>query len=153
MKTIRRPHYSVTALMILAFGATTHAHAQLGATARATDASQGDVMHQAPGGLVSYHETTDANGIVVREYVDSSGKVYAVSWRGPAMADLSSLLGTYFGTFMEGANASAGEAGLHAARVAQGDLVVENRVRLREFSGRAWLASALPAGVSATDIQ
>ncbi|KND57666.1 hypothetical protein BSCH_00765 [Candidatus Paraburkholderia schumanniana] len=138
---------------MLAFGATTPAHAQLGATARAADASQGSVMHVAQGGRVAYHETTDMNGIVVREYVDSGGKVYAVSWRGPAMADVRSLLGTYFETFLEAANATIGEAGLHTARVAQGDLVVENRVRLREFSGRAWLASALPPGVDATDIQ
>ncbi|BAN22899.1 putative uncharacterized protein [Caballeronia insecticola] len=128
-------------------------HAQLGATTRDADGSSGDVMHRAQSGLVTYHETTDAHGIVVREYVDSSGKVYAVSWRGPAMPSVQSLLGAYFDTFREGANATAGAAGLHTARVAQGDLIVENRVRLREYSGRAWLASALPPGVNTTDIQ
>ncbi|SAK53651.1 DUF2844 domain-containing protein [Caballeronia ptereochthonis] len=153
MKSIRNPDYIATVLAMVAFGVTTAAHAQLGSTGRAGDASQGAVTHRAQGGLVAYHETTDANGIVVRQYLDSSGTVYAVSWRGPAMPDVRSLLGTCFETFREGANAAIGEAGLHTARVAKGDLVVENRVRLREFSGRAWLASALPPGVSATDIQ
>jgi hypothetical protein len=153
MKKIRIPHYAAAGLAILAIGATASVQAQLGATGRAASASEGDVVHQAQGGLVRYYETTDANGIVVREYVDTNGDVYAVAWHGPAMPDVQSLLGTYFDTFRQAASASPGDAGLHTARVAQGDLVVENHVRLREFSGRAWLASALPPGVSATDIQ
>ncbi|BBU27288.1 hypothetical protein BTHE68_10220 [Burkholderia sp. THE68] len=153
MTKIRIPHYTAAALAILAIGTTTSVHAQLGASGRAASASRSDVMHRAQSGLVRYHETTDAHGIVVREYIDSSGDVYAVSWRGPAMPDVQTLLGTYFETFRQGANASVGEAGLHTARVAQGDLVVENRVRLREFSGRAWLAGDLPPGVNTTDIQ
>ncbi|WP_232316421.1 DUF2844 domain-containing protein [Candidatus Burkholderia verschuerenii] len=110
-------------------------------------------MHQAGGGLVDYRETTDAHGIVVRQYVDSSGAVYAISWHGPAMPNVQALLGAYFERFRSGASATVGDAGLHASRVADGDLVVENRVRLRQFSGRAWLASALPAGVSSSDIE
>ena len=153
MVLIRFPNYMSINAMVLALAASTPALAQLGATGFAGSASQGAVVHQAQGGLVLFHETTDANGIVVRQYVDSSGKVYAVSWRGPAMPNIQALLGTYFDTFREGATASIGEAGLHAARVTEGDLVVENRVRLREFSGRAWLVSALPPGVSTTDIQ
>ncbi|MCG7401495.1 MULTISPECIES: DUF2844 domain-containing protein [Caballeronia] len=153
MRKIRIPHYATACLTILAIGASANAHAQLGAAGRASSASQGDVVHQAQSGLVKFHETTDADGIVVREYVDSSGTVYAVSWRGPAMPDVRTLLGSHFETFRQGASASVGDAGLHAAHVAAGDLVVENRTRLREFIGRAWLASALPPGVSATDIQ
>ena len=153
MTSIRNPHYAAACLTLLALGATASVHAQLGATGRAGEASQGEVVHQAAGGLVTWHETTDANGIVVRQYVDANGTVYAVSWRGPAMPDVQSLLGTYFDTFKKGAQATIGDAGLHTARVTQGELVVENYVRLREFSGRAWLANALPPGVSTTDIQ
>ncbi|WP_277183406.1 DUF2844 domain-containing protein [Caballeronia sp. BR00000012568055] len=133
--------------------ASTACHAQLGSTFNAVAISSDAVAHHAQGGLLNYRETTDANGIVVHQYVDSSGTVYAVTWRGPAMPDVQSLLGTYFQRFATGASASAGAVGLHAARVADGDLVVENQMRLREFSGRAWLVSALPAGVSTADIQ
>jgi hypothetical protein len=153
MRKIRIPHYVIAGLTILASSATAPALAQLGATGRAAGASDSDVVQKAQDAFVQYRETIDAQGIVVREYVDSSGAVYAVSWRGPAMPDIHSLLGAYFETFRQGANASVGDAGLHATRVEQGDLVVENRVRLREFSGRAWLASALPPGVMSTDIQ
>ncbi|MDR5779178.1 DUF2844 domain-containing protein [Caballeronia sp. LZ065] len=69
------------------------------------------------------------------------------------MPDIRALLGTHFETFKEGALASMGTLGLHTVQVATGDLVVENRMRLREFSGRAWLANALPPGVNASDIQ
>ncbi|SAL21113.1 hypothetical protein AWB70_01096 [Caballeronia cordobensis] len=153
MKKNSIPYYAATGLAMLAIGTTSPAHAQLGATGRAVNAPQGDALVRLQGGLVQYHEATDAHGIVVREYVDSNGDVYAVSWRGPAMANVQALLGTYFDTFREGASASAGDAGLHTAHVVRGDLVVENHVRLREFSGRAWLTSALPPGVSAADIE
>lgn len=152
MNALRLPNYLSIGATIVALGVTTSVQAQLGATVH-PDPSQGDVVRQAQGGLVTYRETTDANGIVSRQYVDSTGKVYAVSWHGPAMPNVQSLLGTYFATFRDGANATVGDAGLHTARVAEGDLVVENRLRLREFSGRAWLISALPPGVSASDIQ
>jgi hypothetical protein len=155
MKIFRIPN-KITPLFQMAFAlslaASASCYAQLGSTfsaARSPDA----VVHRAQGGLLNYRETTDANGIVVHQYVDSNGTVFAVTWRGPAMPDVQSLLGTYFQRFASGASASAGEAGLHAARVADGDLIVENQVRLREFSGRAWLVSALPAGVSTADIQ
>ncbi|SAK66795.1 hypothetical protein AWB79_03332 [Caballeronia hypogeia] len=153
MTKIRIPYYAALGIAVLMLGATNPAHAQLGATGRTANPSQGDVLHQAQGGLINYRETTDTHGIVVRQYVDSSGDVYAVSWHGPAMPDVQSLLGAYFETFRKGADASVGDVGLHATRVAQGDLIVENRVRLREFSGRAWLASELPPGVNAADIQ
>jgi hypothetical protein len=156
MISVRIPKHAVAAIGLTAMNlllASTPCRAQLGAVTGTADASDGAVMHQAPSGLANYRETTDAHGIVVREYVDARGTVYAVSWRGPAMPNVQALLGSYFERFKSGASASAGDAGLHAARVADGDLVVESQVRLREFSGRAWLASALPAGVSASDIQ
>jgi hypothetical protein len=153
MTTVRFPNYIAVVLAASSLGATASATAQLGTAARSADASQGEVMHRAQPGGVEYREMTDASGIVVREYVDADDTVYAVSWRGPAMPDVEALLGTYFEPFREAAHASAGALGLHAARVTRGDLVVENHVRLREFSGRAWLASGLPAGVNASDIQ
>jgi hypothetical protein len=156
MHTLRIPNRFIAiagVTMLVAALAIAPCHAQLGANIGTADAADGAVVHQASGGLVDYRETTDPHGIVVRQYVDSSGAVYAISWRGPAMPNVQALLGAYFARFQNGANSSVGDAGLHAARVADGDLVVENRVRLREFVGRAWLASALPAGVSSSDIE
>ncbi|WP_175940094.1 DUF2844 domain-containing protein [Caballeronia sp. BCC1704] len=152
MRNLRHPQYLAAALCF-SLGISTLCHAQLGATKRTSDASDGAVVHRAQSGLVTYRETSDPHGIVVREYVDAAGTVYAVSWRGPAMPNVEALLGAYFSRFRDGASATAGDAGLHTARVSDADLRVENRTRLREFTGRAWLASALPPGVSAADIQ
>lgn len=140
-------------LIVTACGlASVPAAAQLGA--RAVPASgSGAVMHRAQNGQVSYLETIDDVGITVRQYVDSSGVVYAVSWNGPAMPRLSTLLGTYLAQFDAGARAQPpGALGLHALRVEEAGLVVESAVRLRTFSGRAWLSNALPAGVVSRDI-
>lgn len=153
MATFRHPYYLIgVGVMAGAFTATP-GHAQLGSIRTASNVSADAIVHRAQGGALTYHETTDANGIVVREYVDASNAVYAVSWHGPAMPDAQALLGTYFQRFRDAALASSGDAGLHATRIADSDLIVESHMRLREFTGRAWLASALPAGVSAADIQ
>jgi hypothetical protein len=131
------------------------AHAQLGTTlSPASIAKTGVVAHQSTRGALAWQESTDADGNTIRQYVDTTGRVYAVTWRGPAMPDVEALLGAYFGSFKTGAAQPGALAyGLHTTRVEQDDLVVESAVRLREFNGRAWLASALPAGVSSSDIK
>ncbi|MDR5833640.1 DUF2844 domain-containing protein [Caballeronia sp. LZ034LL] len=153
MTNIRHPKNIARGLAIGSLLLTATATAHLGGTVRASDEASDAVMRRAQSGLPAFSETTDANGIVIREYVDGNGAVYAVSWRGPAMPDIQALLGAHFETFRDGALASMGTLGLHTAQVATGDLVVENHMRLREFSGRAWLANALPPGMNASDIQ
>jgi Protein of unknown function (DUF2844) len=152
---------TAAALVIAASG---QAHAQLGATvaiAAAGTSSSSDtadatapVLHQAANSAVRWQESTDANQIRVRQYVSSAGQVYAVSWDGPAMPDVSVLLGTWFDRYRQDASAAlANSTGLHSSRVTTSDLMVETAVRLRDFSGRAWLPDALPAGVAAADIE
>jgi hypothetical protein len=149
------------ALMIAASGPT---HAQLGTTvaidasgtssSSSTPGATAAVMHQATNGVVLWQESIDANQIRVRQYVSSSGQVYAVSWDGPAMPDVAVLLGTWFDRYRQDASAALPNAsGLHSSRVSSSDLMVETAVRLRDFNGRAWLPSALPAGVTAADIE
>ncbi|SAL69103.1 hypothetical protein AWB69_08146 [Caballeronia udeis] len=149
------------ALVIAASGP---AHAQLGATvviaatgiassSNLADAAA-SVLHQATNNAVRWQESADANQIRVRQYVSSSGQVYAVSWDGPAMPDVAVLLGTWFDRYRQEASAALPNAsGLHSSRVSSSDLMVETAVRLRDFSGRAWLPNALPAGVTAADIE
>jgi hypothetical protein len=147
--------------MIAASGPT---HAQLGTTvaidasgtssSSSTPGATAAVMHQASNSAVRWQESTDANQIRVRQYVSSSGQVYAVSWDGPAMPDVAVLLGTWFDRYRQDASAALPNAsGLHSSRVSSSDLMVETAVRLRDFNGRAWLPSALPAGVTAADIE
>ena len=92
------------------------------------------------------HELTQPNGTVVREYVNSAGLVFAVGWEGPALPNLQRTLGTWFDAYVSAAGANPD--GHHHLTVRSSDLVVVSTGRMRAFAGHAWLASALPAGVS-----
>jgi Protein of unknown function (DUF2844) len=129
--------------------------AQLGTTYVTPSSSAGVTLHQASSGSsVSWLESTDTNQIRIRQYVAPTGQIYAVSWDGPAMPDIRALFGDWFGRYQQGAiEAQSSAGGLHSSSVEGSDLVVESSVRLREFTGRAWLPAALPAGVTSTDIE
>lgn len=102
----------------------------------------------------SVRETTLDSGTVVREYLGSSGLVFAVSWNGPFLPDLRSLLGTHFATLTDDSAARARRGhGRGRVHIARDDLVIESAGHMRAYSGRAWIASALPAGVTTAAIQ
>jgi len=146
---------AATAVLLVTAGGSVHAQlgSTLGNAAGASDALSA-VIHQANNSALRWQETTDANQIRVRQYMSPTGVVYAVSWDGPAMPDVSALLGTRFDRYRQGASAALENAnGLRSSHVDGSDFVVETSVRLRDFSGRAWLPDALPAGVSAADIE
>jgi hypothetical protein len=101
------------------------------------------------------NESTLTGGTVVREYIGQSGTVFAVVWQGAHVPDLSALLGDSFPTYVQSLNqlhASQGTA-LGPADVERSDLVVQSGGHMGAYVGRAWLPSALPAGVSTDDIQ
>jgi hypothetical protein len=99
--------------------------------------------------LYRLHEMTLSTGTVVREFVGLDGNVFAVSWHGPYMPNLRQTLGKYFDTM---ASAPRGHADRNHVQIQQGDLVVQNGGHMMSFSGRAYLASAVPAGVSLGDL-
>ena len=123
--------------------------------------SLGPVAHVASGAAgatstASYTvtQTTFASGTVVREYVSAAGTVFGIAWGGPTMPNLPVLLGTYFSQYDSAVNA------LRAARPGRGPLVIElpglvvhSGGHMGAFGGQAYVPSALPAGVSANDIQ
>ncbi|RDK03837.1 DUF2844 domain-containing protein [Paraburkholderia lacunae] len=101
------------------------------------------------------NETTTASGTVIREYVAQNNAVFAISWKGPTMAPLSTLLGDYFPSYTQGlADIHAAQGGGYGpAAVRQAGLVVETGGHMGAFHGRAYLPQALPQGLSADDIQ
>ncbi|TCK43945.1 uncharacterized protein DUF2844 [Paraburkholderia sp. BL8N3] len=154
MRRFRSPHYFIAAISGAAAMTGQPALAQLGSTLSVESGhAHGAVLHRSQTGQIAFRETVDAHGTIVRQYVNSSGEVYAVTWRGPTMPDIEALLGAHFGRYRTGALSSQAYSGLHSSRVEEGDLIVESSVRLREFNGRAWLAHALPPGVAQSDIE
>jgi hypothetical protein len=99
-------------------------------------------------------QTTLADGTVVREYLTSAGTVFGVAWDGPHLPNLSTLLGTYFPQYVAGVKASHAAGHVRGPGVVEDSgLVVHSGGHMGAFSGQAWLPQALPAGVSASDIQ
>lgn len=97
------------------------------------------------------HEIQTPTTTVVREYVSVSGKVFAVSWRGPLLPDFRQTLGRYFDEY-NGA-ASSPRVGRRQLNVEGTDLVVNSHGHMRAFYGNAYVPSLLPANFSVTDIK
>ncbi len=92
-----------------------------------------------------------ASGTAVREYVAQNGIVFGVAWKGPVKPDLQQLLGQYFSALSDSTAAkSSNHAQLH---IQKDDLVFHSNGHMRAFTGHAYLSSALPQGVTASDIQ
>lgn len=103
-----------------------------------------------PGYTVS--ETTLDSGTVVREYVGADGAVFAVSWNGPFLPDLRTLLGPQFST-LTAETASRRQAGRGRVHIERPDVVIESGGHMRAYQGRAWIGSALPGGFDTGAIQ
>jgi hypothetical protein len=106
----------------------------------------------APTGSYSIHEITLSSGTFVRQYVSSANIVFAVTWNGPFLPDFRQLLGLHFDT-MVARQARQSNAGHRSFNHEEGDFVIESGGHQRSFVGRAYLKSAIPAGVSEQEIQ
>jgi hypothetical protein len=94
-------------------------------------------------------QSTLDSGTIVREYTDASGVVFAVSWTGPTLPDLRTLLGDKF-TVMTSNAAKRPKAGHSQLAVDQSDVVIVSSGHMRAYAGQAWIPSALPAGFDTT---
>lgn len=103
-------------------------------------------------GAVSVNRTTLPSGTTVREYVASNGVVFAVSWNGPFMPDLRTLLGPHFAT-LTSESARHPKAGHSQLRIDRPDVVIESTGHMRAYAGRAWVTSLLPAGFTPEEIE
>jgi len=97
------------------------------------------------------HEITAPDGMIVKEYAAPNGIVFGISWHGPVMPNLKSLLGAYFPEFQQ----SAANAGPHhrVLAVRTDRLVVESSGHMRSFRGRAYVPGLLPASITEEVIQ
>lgn len=106
-----------------------------------------------PSSLYTLHEAQLENGTRVQEFASPAGIVFAVTWHGPVLPDLSALLGHYFMTF----KGKTDQARLDGKRgspvnIERDDLVVRSNGRMRNFFGYAYAPDLIPAGVRMTDV-
>jgi hypothetical protein len=104
-----------------------------------------------PADVLRKQELQLPTGTVVTEFLNESGVVYAVIWRGPALPDLRQLLGTYYSHYQTAARSPIVRHRL--VRVDSPDIVIESSGKMRAFVGRAWVPALLPSGVTAAAIQ
>jgi hypothetical protein len=139
------------------------AHAALGGNAQSVQADQAGMgasraaanqALNAVQGNYSVQAMTLPSGTVVHEYLSNTGIVFAVSWLGSVMPDLHQILGTYTGAASDAVQAyRAQHPGIGPVSVAANNMVIQSSGHMGVYAGRAYLPSALPAGVALTEIQ
>lgn len=103
--------------------------------------------------LYTVHELSQ-NSRRIKEYANTEGVVFAVTWRGNAHPDLTSLLGNYLEEYQSAVQNQKMQKGhKRVGMTTTANLVVEKSGTLRASQGRAYVPSLVPAGVSLNDIQ
>jgi hypothetical protein len=111
------------------------------------------VAEAGSGPQYSVQDIRASSGLQVREYLDSKGIVFAVSWSGPVMPELQRLLGSYYAEYSAAVAAVAPGGLRRGLNVVLPDLVVQSGGHLRAYAGRAYLPTLLPAGVTVSTLQ
>ena len=98
------------------------------------------------------HEIASAAGIVLREFVGTDGKVFAVSWSGPVESGPAPGARRLLRPLLQAA-ATTPHSNHRQLMINQPELVVQNSGRMRAFTGRAWVPGMLPQNFSVADIK
>lgn len=100
------------------------------------------------------HEMQAEGGVIVREYVSQQGKVFGVTWEGPARPDLRQLLGQYYEQFVNAVEAAKSQqVGRRPLAIQEPDLVVQFSGHQRAYTGRAYVPQMVPSGMRAEEIR
>ena len=91
---------------------------------------------------------TTPEGVKVRQFVSTTGLVFAVAWDGPLLPDMERLLGGHFPLYQ-----NALQQRKRSVRVDTPSLSLESGGMMRAFVGRAYLPDLLPVGVTAVELQ
>jgi hypothetical protein len=134
------------------------AFAALGGSVSTVDADrvhiQGALMRIVQTGPFALHEIRSSSGTMIREYVNSTGTVFAVAWDGPWLPDLRQVLGDQFDRYQAAMQSrQRARTARGAVAVDEAGLVVQMSGHPRAFTGRAYLTALLPAGVQLESIR
>lgn len=94
----------------------------------------------------------ESAGYTVREYANSDGTIFAVTWRGVGHPDLQTLLGDYYNEFTE-ADANKESEGKHTPRSIEAkNVTVRRSGHMRDWRGRAFAPKFIPEGVNVEEL-
>jgi len=142
-------------LAVLALAASPVSRAELGGdvasivrdheTLRAADMVTSTVLYD-------LHEAQSPAGVRVRQYVDrASGKVFALTWEGPQLPDVNTLLGSYAPRYQAAAKQHHGSH--HTLSIDDPDLKISVLRLQRGWQGEAYLPNAIPQGVNRAELR
>jgi len=97
------------------------------------------------------HQLITADGALVREYVSTQGKVFAISWRAPAFPNLQQLLGSYFPRVQQAAQANVQRSS--SLSIQAPDFVYYSGGRMKNFHGIAYVPALFPKNLSPEVVQ
>jgi hypothetical protein len=118
---------------------------------RAQHATQRSASGSA-GSTYAVHQLLLPGGTQVREFVSAGGRVFAVTWSGPSIPDLSVLLGEHFPRYLKAAERrSAASRG--PVKLNDPDLVLRNEGHPRAFHGMAYLPADLPSAFDLSQLR
>ncbi|CAB3754150.1 DUF2844 domain-containing protein [Paraburkholderia solisilvae] len=117
--------------------------------------SQAAAAASSANALYSVNVVVLKSGTVVHEYVaTSSNTVFAVIWNGPRQPNFADILGAYSTRYLTPSGLDVIRVGgLSQRGLSSPDLVVQSFGRMGRFKGYAYLPSAVPPGVSLTELQ
>jgi Protein of unknown function (DUF2844) len=150
---LSRPLVAAICSILIGGVACAPALAALGGDASSVEVDRARVkgaLHVAPAADYTVHEIQTPSGLVIHEYLSASGKVFAVTWRGPGIPDLHQLLGSYYAQFEQAV--SAPHYNHHQLTVQLPDLVVQSSGHLRSFYGSAWAPALVPQNFSLSNL-
>lgn len=100
------------------------------------------------------HEIQASNGVVVREYVSPSGKVFGVAWQGRSQPDLRQVLGSYYDLYVQAIQTERAQRHGHGPLlIEQPGLVLHMGGHMGSLVGRAYIPQNLPAAVRLEEIR
>lgn len=126
---------------------------QVVTSSAANSSSSRSSLSTSTGAAFSVSETKDVNGIIVRQYVDSAGLVFGISWQGDTLPSLDSLFGTYLTEYQNALKTRPKSFGRRALKVSTKNIVVEGFSRQRSQGGRAYIPANLPQGFNIEEIK
>jgi hypothetical protein len=103
-------------------------------------------------GTYTVHEDV-SDGATIRQYVSSSGVVFAVAWDGVSHPDLAALLGTYTEEYRQVQRTTSRKPGTRRAQLRGSRVVVERWGHMRNLHGRAYATDIFPGEVSLDEIR
>ncbi|UYL08407.1 DUF2844 domain-containing protein [Bdellovibrio sp. SKB1291214] len=132
-------------------------HAALGdqlvtsSSANSTSNSRQATSVTASGSTYSVSEST-IDGVAIRQFVNSQGRVFGISWKGVDLPPLDTLLGIYLPEYKSAVKARGRQFGRRTLKISTDNIVVEGSSRQTDQRGRAYIPASLPLGFDLKEI-